>query len=319
MTLVPYYNWRTSQIEWADDQQQAGGQQGQQQQGGGIAGAAGNIGGMAAGRYVGNRIFGGGSAAASAPIASNAASSPLTSALGGIPVGTAADGSTLTTMSPEVIPGAGAPGLGFAPYAGVGAAALGAYGLNKAIKSGNVKSGALSGASLLGGLGAAAPLVGFGPVGWAGLGALALGGALAGGGATKLLHHESTRDFARKNTEDLFSQGKDNQAWQNYVAGMREQYNSAPPDPDKPFFNGKYSTWKEYKAAGLDAGDLSGVLGNMQTFGPDWAGYTDDQRKKITQGLIDADLYKNKKGEVVVTDQDRARQIRDQILGGATT
>lgn len=316
MAMIPVYNWQTRQIEFVDDGQNAGGQAQQQQQPGGAGGIA-NIGGMAAGRYVGNSILGGGSAAASAPIATAAGSSPLTSALGGAPVATALDGGTLTTMSPQVVPGAGAPGLGFAPYAGIGAAAYGAYGLNKAIKSGSVKSGALSGASLGGGLAAAAPILfGTGPVGLGVIGLAALGGGLGGGAATKLLHHESTRDFARKNTEDLFSQGQNDPRWQNYVAGMREQYNSAPPDPSKPFFNGKYAKWSEYKAAGLDAGDLSGVLGNLQTFGPDWAGYSDEQRKKITQGLIDADLYKNKKGEVVVTDQDRARQIRDEILSG---
>jgi hypothetical protein len=123
---------------------------------------------------------------------------------------------------------------------------------------------------------------------------------------------KSTREIARDNTKDLLKQS-DNPAYQAYVQGMREQFNSAPPDPSKPFA-GKYSNFNEYKAAGLDPKDLTGVYGNIKTFGPDWANLSQDQREAVTQGLIGANLYDSKKGEVVITDPQKAKAIYAGII-----
>lgn len=131
--------------------------------------------------------------------------------------------------------------------------------------------------------------------------------------------HETTRQYESANTSNLLKEGTDNQPWQDYVKGMRGQYNTAPADPSKPFDNGKYSNWDEYQKAGLDAKDLTGVYGNLNTFGPDWAGYSQDQRQKITQGLIDNNLYNSQHGDVQVTDPTKAKEIRDQILGTKLT
>lgn len=213
----------------------------------------------------------------------------------------------------------GASTLGAAaPYLGLAGAGLGAYGLYNALDNNDKTSGALSGAALGGGLAAAAPLVGLGPVGWGGLALAAALGAGGGFGLTSLFGHESTRDVAKKHTGQLQGMGKDDAAWQNYVKGMRTQYNSAPPDPSKPFHGGKYGSWDEYKQAGLDAADLTGVYGNLKTFGPEWAKLSFDDQKKVTQGIIDAGLYNSKKGEVEISDANRALQIRDSILNGGS-
>jgi predicted transcriptional regulator len=201
-----------------------------------------------------------------------------------------------------------------APYLGAAGVGLGAYGIKEAIDSGNVGQGAISGAGMGLGAAAAAPLLGYGaafglgPVGWA---ALALGGAGLGGGLTSLLGHESTRDAAAKKTKDLMGVGKDNPAWQNYVAGMREQYNTAPTGPA---YAGKYNTWDEYQKAGLQANDLTGVYGNMKAFGPEWAALDEAKRQQVTQALIDAGLYASKKGDVILTDEERAKQIYQNII-----
>jgi hypothetical protein len=136
---------------------------------------------------------------------------------------------------------------------------------------------------------------------------------LIAGGLAGLLGHKSTRQVAQEHTKSLMGQGQNDPIWQNYVQGMRQQYNAPPPDPSKPFA-GQYATFDEYKKAGLQAGDLTGVYGNLKAFGPDWAKLSDQQRQAVTQGLINENLYQSKKGEVVITDEDRARQIRDQIL-----
>lgn len=125
-----------------------------------------------------------------------------------------------------------------------------------------------------------------------------------------ILGHKSTKDIQKEHTQELRGQGADNAAWQAYVAGARQQHeNGGPPDPSKPFFNGKYESFDEYKKAGLDAADLEGVHGNLSTFGPDWAGYSPEQRKAITQSLIDNNMYESKKGEVEVTDAAKAKEI----------
>ena len=130
------------------------------------------------------------------------------------------------------------------------------------------------------------------------------------------LMHESTRDVAKKHTSGLLGLGKDDPTWQGYVTGIREQFNAAPPDPSKPYLGGKYASFNEYKTAGLQAPDLLGVYGNLNTFGPEWAHLTPEQQTKVTQGIINAGLYDSKKGEVIITDPDAARKIKDDVVGG---
>lgn len=130
-----------------------------------------------------------------------------------------------------------------------------------------------------------------------------------------LNHRKTTRDVAKEHTADLLDQGQDNPQWQQYVTGMRQQYNEAPPDPSNPFHGGQYASWEDYVKGGLDAKDLTGVYGNLNTFGPDWAKYTDEQRQGITQLGIDNGLYNSHKGEVVVTDPEKFKALAMQYLG----
>lgn len=128
------------------------------------------------------------------------------------------------------------------------------------------------------------------------------------------LNKESTRDTAKRHTGQLLKQSED-PGYQAYVQGMREQYNSAPPDPSKPFA-GKYGSWGEYEKAGLEADNLTGVMGNIESFGQDWSKLNFDQQKAVTQALIDAKQYESKKGEVLVKDQNKAREIYDTVSKG---
>ncbi len=232
----------------------------------------------------------------------------------------AAPGSTMATV---------------APYLGAAMAAKGGYdivqGFNRngeGVRSGLTQVGAGLGTIALPGVGTAAgaavgnfigyglqgngikndlALAARGPMGW---GVLA---AKKTGLISKLMH-KTTRQVASEHTQDLLSKGTDDKAYQNYVAGMREQYNAAPPDPSKPFHGGQYGSWDEYKAAGLDAGDLTGVYGNIKAYGPQWASLSEDQRKRVTQANIDSGLYNSRKGEVELSDEAKALENRDRIL-----
>lgn len=128
--------------------------------------------------------------------------------------------------------------------------------------------------------------------------------------------HESTRDVARRHTRDLQGQAEDDAQWQNYVGGMRQQFDSAPTN-DKPFSNSKgerYGSFSEYRDAGLDPDNLTGVYGNLETYGPEWAHLTYDQQRAITQANINDDNYYSKKGEVRIRDQDKAQARKNEIL-----
>lgn len=231
-------------------------------------------------------------------------------ATGLMEVGSAANGGTLLSDGSV----AGAPGIGLAPYLGAGAAGLGAYQLYKGLKAGDTKSSALGGAGLAGGLAAAAPLAGFGPLGWGAIGLSALGGGALGAGLSGLFDHESTRDIAKKHTSQLSKMGGNDSNWQNYVGTVRAQFNEGPPDPDNPYFGGKYGSWDEYKSAGLNADDLSHVYGNLKTYGPAWASLSQDQRRAITQANIDSGLYRPNKGEVEITDAAKAKANFDAVM-----
>ncbi len=127
--------------------------------------------------------------------------------------------------------------------------------------------------------------------------------------ANKLLGgRKSTKQIQRGHTKAL-SKMSDDATWQNYLGGMRNQETNS----DAPFA-GKYRNFDEYKKAGLEAGDLTGVYGNLKTFGPDWSKMSFEDQKKVTQGIIDAGLYDSKKGEVRITDAERAKQILAEAI-----
>lgn len=133
--------------------------------------------------------------------------------------------------------------------------------------------------------------------------------------------HQSTKGVQEMHTGQLMQQSND-PTWQNYVAGMRmQQVKEGPKDKTKPFA-GKYATFNEYKKAGLQADDLTGVYGNLDAFKPDyaekagvpnWANLSFDQQKAVTQRLINEDMYSSKKGEVVIGDKAKARKIYEEM------
>lgn len=219
-------------------------------------------------------------------------------------------GKTTTLSAPKIL-SANALG-GSASGAGMAGGEASAAGLSGSLASAVPIAGALAG-TYLGGKAAYDMIQGEKPDL---AGRVTLG--IATGGlselANALLNRKTTRDYAKENTQNLLSKS-DNTDYQNYVNTMREQYNSAPIDPSKPFA-GKYGSWDEYKTAGLEAGDLTGVYGNINTFGEDWTRASQEQRQAATQALIDANLYDSKKGDVIITDEDRARQVVGSMLSG---
>jgi hypothetical protein len=134
--------------------------------------------------------------------------------------------------------------------------------------------------------------------------------------AAPLFGHKSTRETAKKNTQKLMGIAPDDALYQQYVAGARQAYDSAPVDPSKPFA-GKYASWEEYEKAGLEAPDLTHVFGNIETYGPDWAKLTEQQRQAITQENINRGNYYSKKGDVMIRDKKAALDAWNAAMGTA--
>lgn len=193
------------------------------------------------------------------------------------------------------------PGIGAMPYAGAAGAALGAYGLYNALKNHNAKSGALSGAALGGGLAAAAPLVGLGPVGWGGLAlAAALGGA-GGFGITKIFGHKGTKDYIKERTNNLMQQ--DWGSSRDLVAGLRDR-----SDDDNALWAQMMSDPAKKKEVLSDPIGNWGQLGMLKTFGSDYFNKMNEaQRYAATKYAIDNNLFKDDHGDRIITDENKLR------------
>lgn len=242
--------------------------------------------------------------------------------IAGTAVGSAPGGGTLMSTGAVVPASAGTPiassggaaaGSGAFSLSGIGGAGnailplVGAAGLAELYSSNrgarNRPVGAAQGAASGAAMGSY-----FGPWG-TGIGAV-LGGVYGG------TQHESTREGAKRRTQGLLKDNKDDPVYQAFARGMREQFESGPPDPSKPFA-GKYATFDEYEKAGLEAGDLTGVNSNIK-LGSKYAALTPEERVAFTQRAINEVGYSSKKGEVFSKDEKKLNSIFEDYLKNKT-
>jgi len=265
------------------------------------AGAAALVGGQKLGSYLGSSAAGETAKTGLSQVGQNALAGNVSAPGAAIPAPTGVGLSEAAPVAAE------APGM-FA-LEGIGSAgnlllpAIGAYGAYDLYSSNrganNRPAGALQGMASGAAMGS-----------YYGAPGAIVGGVLGGiyGGT----QHESTRDATARRTQDLLKKSSD-PVYQSYVQGMREQYKEAPKGPA---YAGQYNTFDEYKKAGLQANDLTGVYGNINTFGEDWAKLDEAKRQEVTQALINANLYDSKKGDVVITDKEKAKAIFQGLVGG---
>jgi hypothetical protein len=268
----------------------------------------------------------------SAQIGTNVDGTPIFADGGSGPVTPAADPSMFSTQNLTAAPGT------FGQVVSAAAAAKGAYDTfqgfqnnGAGVRSGLTEMGGGLGTMFGGPVGGAigavggnvlgyglqgngwkndAALMALGPPGWAALAAKKVG-------IIDRLTHQTTRDFQKENTQNLLSQS-DDPTWQGYVSAMRGQNETGPSDASMPYSDtkgNKYSNFEDYKAGGLDAANLTGVQGNLATYGPEWAKLTEAQRQAVTQKNIDSNLYSSHKGEVVIDDPIVAKQNYDSVVG----
>jgi hypothetical protein len=146
----------------------------------------------------------------------------------------------------------------------------------------------------------------FGPPGTA-IGAAA--GAIYGGFGRRWFGGGYTKEEHNKHLDRLAGAGTLIPADIKADSNWDEYYQSGPKKGQKIYFD---------EAKGLineNPEIFERNYGNYDTFGNDWRGYTQDQRFGIIKKLNDENLYYSKKGDIGISDQERARAIRDEILG----
>lgn len=188
--------------------------------------------------------------------------------------------------------GGAAPGVGLTPYLGVAGAGLSAYGLHNAIEANDPKGAFLSGAGLGGGLAAAAPLLGFGPLGWGALGLMALGGA-GGLGLQQLLGQKSTKEIQAERWADV-GHSSMNPVGGDYFAGT-------PGVQDR---NEKWLT--------PDA-----IRNNPDNYhaASDWDQWSKPQQDQFLSTMLAEGKVQEKKGGIYYDDA-RAAELAQQIRSG---
>lgn len=268
-----------------------------------LAGLGGQVGGTATGYYAGSELIGGGEAAAegfNSLAGSELASSEMTNLPTSFSYGaepssySLADGfsTSSNTLPPPTDPSifGNFSSMGFGPQAGIIlGTTMTAQGLKDLAegKKSSLPTRVVTAMSTFGGSELARAL-GFGS-------------------------HKSTRQRQSDVTERLLGRFADDPAYQAYVSATRAGWDEAPKGPA---YFGKYNTFGEYKKAGLDATDLSGVEGNIDLYGNRWSSLNDEQRRAITQLNIDADNYYSEDGGVKLKNKDLAEEFYQKYIQG---
>ncbi len=251
------------------------------------------------GGSLGGLIGGGGGAAATTGAATGAtaatgaatATGGATGAGGLLGAGSGA-GAAGTTGATTAGSGMGAGLMAAAPYAGVvGGAYLLGNGINNYLKGKDSwdpkddPKGAASRASL----------------------AIATGGLSEVARYFGVGRHKSTKQYQDERW------GKLSDAAQGLKAANH------PGNDDGVWKTGKYAgqEWSFDKAKDLakeDPTHFVGVLGNLETFGDEYLGLDPEIQKQIVKQLVDEDLYKSDKGDILIGNKDRAKEIYNSIV-----
>lgn len=125
------------------------------------------------------------------------------------------------------------------------------------------------------------------------------------------LTHKSTKEHIAERWGGLAEKG---------VNGAQEAFLAAHSPEDNGIWKegpGQGQKWNWETAverAKANPSEFRGAYGNFDTFGNDWATYDPSQQDAIVQRLIQENLYNPEKGDITISDKEKARKIKDEIL-----
>lgn len=134
---------------------------------------------------------------------------------------------------------------------------------------------------------------------------------------------KSTKAYQMQRWGDLgtFKQPKEGEDVDPYLERNQLSYLANHPENDTGIWEtgphkGQKWSWDIVKEDLKNDGSQGNLfLGNLETFGNDWHNIDVSKRNEIVKRLAQEGLYTPDKGDVVINNQDRARQILDEILG----
>ena len=254
---------------------------------------------------------------------------------GAYPVGTASDGGTLmsdgTTVASDgsILGTAGtilsAAAAAKGSYDAINGAQHGGEGVRSGLTTAGAGIGGLFGGPLGSAVGAAGGnALGYGLQGNGWKNKAAIAGTL-GVGSLGLLSvakhfgfnpiHETTKQFQHNKYQGLMDRGITGLQGIADVKAQQEKQPGYGTFGDGPHSGEKWSFEAAQDRARVNPSEFRNSYGNSDVFGNDWGKYTPEQQDKIVLGLIDAGLYKSKKGLNIITDAEKAKQIRDSVIG----
>jgi hypothetical protein len=127
-------------------------------------------------------------------------------------------------------------------------------------------------------------------------------GAVVGAGKVAF-GHKSTKEYQDQRKGELLDRG---------ITGYADFINQLPQSTEDDPGYGKVPDMDN-----LTAEQVWGTNGVFDTFGNDWLGtYSEDQRRRISQALIDKGLFRGDHGDLIIhsDDKEEALKTRDEVL-----
>lgn len=149
-------------------------------------------------------------------------------------------------------------------------------------------------------------------------------GAGVGGLIGMFDDHKSTKEYQQERWGDIAEDPNVHDYWKQTANLRFQQMQGTAEGGTMAGEGGKREKWNFKTVADrIRAGDANetamfrGVLGHQRTFGNDWVNYTPEQQDQMIQAFAREGLYKSDKGDVFITDADKARKIKDEVLAGS--
>ena len=185
---------------------------------------------------------------------------------------------------------------------GAAGAAYGTYQALQGVKEGDPMQAGMGGAGAWVGLNAMGMTLG--PAGWA---------MIAAPVALSLVSKYFDKPSIIEQTKERW--GKLSKSEDPATAAYAQQYQSYLDSDQQKADAG--IDFDEAKKQGLKPEQVWGGYGMFDTYGSDWLNkYSEEQRRQISQRLIDADLVDSRKGDIVLTDKEKAKKIAEEVFTG---